>query len=126
MSQSALNVLGRPLLPCGTEPMTGYFRDGCCRTDASDRGLHVVCAVMTPEFLAFSQRRGNDLSTPRPEFDFPGLRPGDRWCLCANRWLEAWMEGVAPRVVLQSTHLNALGVVTLEQLRALAVDASGN
>ncbi len=126
MSQSALNVLGRPLLPCGTEPMTGYFRDGCCRTDASDRGLHVVCAVMTPEFLAFSQRRGNDLSTPRPEFDFPGLRPGDRWCLCANRWLEAWVEGVAPRVVLQSTHLNALGVVTLEQLRALAVDASGN
>jgi hypothetical protein len=125
MSQSALNVLGRPLLPCGTEPMTGYFRDGCCRTDASDRGLHVVCAVMTPEFLAFSQRRGNDLSTPRPEFDFPGLRPGDRWCLCANRWLEAWMEGVAPRVVLQSTHLNALGVVTLDQLRALAVDASG-
>lgn len=125
MSQSALNVLGRPLLPCGTDPMTGYFRDGCCRTDASDRGLHVVCAVMTPEFLAFSQRRGNDLSTPRPEFDFPGLRPGDRWCLCANRWLEAWTEGVAPRVVLQSTHLNALGVVTLDQLRALAVDASG-
>ena len=81
---------------------------------------------MTAEFLAFSQRRGNDLSTPRPEFDFPGLRPGDRWCLCANRWLEAWLEGVAPRVVLQSTHLNALGVVTLDQLRALAVDASGD
>jgi len=125
MSQSALNVLGRPLLPCGTEPMTGYFRDGCCRTDASDRGLHVVCAVMTSEFLAFSLQRGNDLSTPRPEFDFPGLRPGDRWCLCANRWLEAWTEGKAPRVVLQATHLNALGVVTLDQLRALAVDASG-
>ncbi|MBW8369051.1 MAG: DUF2237 domain-containing protein [Arenimonas sp.] len=124
MSQSALNVLGRPLLPCGTEPMTGYFRDGCCRTDASDRGLHVVCAVMTSEFLAFSLHRGNDLSTPRPEFDFPGLRPGDRWCLCANRWLEAWMEGKAPRVVLQATHLNALGVVTLDQLRQLAVDSS--
>ncbi len=121
MSQTALNVLGRPLAPCGTEPMTGYFRDGCCRTDAGDRGLHVVCAVMTSEFLAFSRRRGNDLSTPRPEYDFPGLRPGDRWCLCANRWLEAWMEGVAPRVVLEATHLNALGVVTLDQLRQCAV-----
>jgi len=124
MSQTALNVLGRPLAPCGTEPMTGYFRDGCCRTDASDRGLHVVCALVTAEFLAFSLRRGNDLSTPRPEFDFPGLRPGDRWCLCANRWLEAWLEGVAPRVVLESTHLNALGVVTLDQLKALASDVS--
>ena len=124
MRSLVLNVLGRPLQPCGTDPVTGYFRDGCCRTDASDRGLHVVCAVVTAEFLAFSQRRGNDLSTPRPEFDFPGLQPGDRWCLCANRWLEAWMEGVAPRVVLQATHLNALGVVTLDQLRALAVDVS--
>lgn len=124
MSPTALNVLGRPLAPCGTEPMTGYFRDGCCRTDASDRGLHVVCAVMTADFLVFSQRRGNDLSTPRPEYDFPGLRPGDRWCLCANRWLEAWMEGVAPHVILEATHLNALGVVTLDQLqsRALASD----
>ena len=126
MSQTLLNVLGRPLSPCGTEPMTGYFRDGCCRTDASDRGLHVVCAVMTAEFLAFSRRRGNDLSTPRPEYDFPGLRPGDRWCLCANRWLEAFVEGVAPRVVLEATHLNALGVVTLDQLQshALASDPS--
>lgn len=126
MGQTALNVLGRPLQPCSTDPMTGYFRDGCCRTDASDRGLHVVCAVMTAEFLAFSLRRGNDLSTPRPDFDFPGLRPGDRWCLCANRWLEAWMEGVAPPVVLHATHLNALGVVTLDQLRALSVDAAGS
>ncbi len=126
MSQTPLNVLGRPLSPCGTEPMTGYFRDGCCRTDASDRGLHVVCAVMTAEFLAFSRRRGNDLSTPRPDYDFPGLRPGDRWCLCANRWLEAFVEGVAPRVVLEATHLNALGVVTLDQLQshALASDPS--
>lgn len=126
MSQIPLNVLGRPLSPCGTEPMTGYFRDGCCRTDASDRGLHVVCAVMTAEFLAFSRRRGNDLSTPRPDYDFPGLRPGDRWCLCANRWLEAFVEGVAPRVVLEATHLNALGVVTLDQLQshALASDPS--
>lgn len=117
MSTSALNVLGRPLEPCGTDPLTGYFRDGCCRTDASDRGLHVVCAVVTAEFLAFSRARGNDLSTPRPEFDFPGLRPGDRWCLCAQRWLEASLEGVAPPVVLAATHLNALGVVTLDQLQ---------
>lgn len=126
MSQTALNVLGRPLAPCSTEPMTGYFRDGCCRTDAGDRGLHVVCAVMTAEFLEFSRRRGNDLSTPRPEYSFPGLRPGDRWCLCANRWLEAWAQGVAPRVVLEATHLNALGVVTLDQLQShrLASDPS--
>lgn len=116
-----MNVLGRPLQPCGTTPMTGWFRDGCCRTHPGDRGLHVVCAVMTAEFLAFSRLRGNDLSTPRPEFDFPGLRPGDRWCLCANRWLEAWAEGVAPRVVLEATHLNALGVVTLDQLQAHAL-----
>ena len=123
MSPTALNVLGRPLAPCGTDPMTGYFRDGCCRTDAGDRGLHVVCAVMTADFLAFSQRRGNDLSTPRPEYDFPGLRPGDRWCLCANRWLEAWMDGVAPQVVLEATHLNALGVVTLHQLQSRALSS---
>ncbi len=125
MANTALNVLGTPLQPCGTEPMTGYFRDGCCRTDASDRGLHVVCAVLTAEFLAFSRARGNDLSTPRPEFDFPGLRPGDRWCLCANRWLEAWIEGVAPAVVLEATHLNALGVVTLDQLQSRAGGLAG-
>lgn len=119
---AALNVLGRPLQPCGLDPPTGYFRDGCCRTDASDRGLHVVCAVMSAEFLAFSKARGNDLSTPRPEFDFPGLRPGDRWCLCATRWLEAWQAGMAPFVVLEATHLNALGVVDLEQLRLFAAD----
>ena len=123
---NALNVLGTALQACSYAPLTGYFRDGCCRTDASDRGLHVVCAVMTAEFLAFSRRRGNDLSTPRPDYDFPGLRPGDRWCLCANRWLEAFVEGVAPRVVLEATHLNALGVVTLDQLQshALAADPS--
>ena len=90
--------------------------------NASDRGLHVVCAVMTAEFLVFSKARGNDLSTPRPEYDFPGLRPGDRWCLCATRWLEAWQAGMAPFVVLEATHLNALGVVDLEQLRLYAAD----
>jgi hypothetical protein len=122
MSEQALNVLGRPLEPCSFAPMTGYFRDGCCRSDPGDRGLHVVCVVLTADFLAFSRQRGNDLSTPRPEFDFPGLKPGDRWCLCANRWLEALQAGMAPDVVLESTHLNTLGVVSLEQLRLYAVE----
>ncbi len=120
---SALNVLGLPLQPCGTDPMTGWFRDGCCRSDPDDRGLHVVCAVMTARFLEFSKSRGNDLSTPRPDFDFPGLKPGDRWCLCAMRWMEAYEHGLAPDVVLESTHLNALGVVPLEALRTYAVSA---
>ena len=123
MGQTALNVLGRPLQPCSTDPMTGYFRDGCCRTDASDRGLHVVCAVMTAEFLAFSLRRGNDLSTPRPEFDFPGLRPGDRWCLCAPRWKEALDAGAAPPLVLEATHEETLAIVTLGVLKDHAVEA---
>jgi uncharacterized protein (DUF2237 family) len=118
----SLNVLGQPLKPCSLSPMTGYFRDGCCRSDPTDRGLHVVCVVLTAEFLAFSRQRGNDLSTPRPEFDFPGLHPGDRWCLCATRWLEALQAGMAPDVVLESTHLNTLGVVTLDQLRLYAAD----
>jgi hypothetical protein len=104
--------------------MTGYFRDGCCRSDPTDRGLHVVCVVLTADFLAYSRDRGNDLSTPRPEFGFPGLKPGDRWCLCATRWLEALQAGMAPDVVLEATHLNALGVVTLDQLRLYAVDVN--
>lgn len=120
MDPTALNVLGQPLQPCSLDPLTGYFRDGCCRSDASDRGLHVVCAVMSAEFLDFSRASGNDLSSPRPEYGFPGLRPGDRWCLCAVRWLEAWQAGMAPFVVLEATHLNALGVVDLEQLRLYA------
>jgi uncharacterized protein len=121
----AVNVLGRPLAPCSYEPLTGYFRDGCCRTDPTDQGLHVVCVVVTADFLAFSRARGNDLSTPRPEYRFPGLKPGDRWCLCALRWLEALQAGMAPEVVLEATHVNTLGVVTLDQLRAYAVDAPG-
>ena len=118
---SALNVLGQPLEACSTDPMTGWFRDGCCRGDPQDRGLHVICAVMTEAFLEFSKARGNDLSTPRPELEFPGLKPGDRWCLCALRWLEAFQAEQAPDVVLQATHLNALGVVPLEALRSRAV-----
>ena len=100
--------------------MTGYFRDGCCRTDESDRGRHVICAEMTAEFLAFSKSRGNDLSTPRPEFGFPGLRPGDKWCLCALRWREALMAGAAPMVDLEATEESALEVVDLEDLMEFA------
>jgi uncharacterized protein (DUF2237 family) len=123
MPTGALNVFGRPLAPCSvasTGPVTGYFRDGCCHTDPTDHGLHVVCVVVTADFLEFSRARGNDLSTPRPEYRFPGLKPGDRWCLCALRWLEALQAGMAPEVVLEATHLNALGVVDLDQLRAFA------
>lgn len=117
----AINVLGTPLQVCSTEPMTGYFRDGCCNTDATDRGSHVVCAEMTDEFLTFSRQRGNDLSTPRPEYRFPGLVAGDRWCLCALRWKEAFEAGVAPPVLLESTHIRALDVLSLEQLQSCAL-----
>jgi uncharacterized protein (DUF2237 family) len=117
-----LNVLGTPLQPCSLTPRTGWFRDGCCRADPADRGMHQVCVVMTEEFLGFSFVQGNDLITPQPEHDFPGLKPGDRWCLCAPRWKEALRVGAAPRVVLAATHLNVLGVATLDELRAHAVD----
>ena len=112
------NVLGSPLQACSFDPLTGFFRDGCCRTDAQDRGSHVICARVTADFLAYSLARGNDLVTPRPEWRFVGLRPGDRWCLCALRWKEAFEAGVAPPVVLESTHARALDYVTIEQLRA--------
>ena len=117
----AINVLGTPLKLCSTDPMTGYFRDGCCNTDETDRGSHVICAEMTEEFLIFSRQRGNDLSTPRPEFRFPGLSPGDRWCLCAARWKEALDGGAAPQVVLEATHAVTLQVVPLEELKKYAV-----
>lgn len=120
MSEHALNVLGQALVPCSYDPLTGFFRDGCCNTRGDDTGSHVVCARVTAEFLAFSGTRGNDLSTPRPEYRFAGLRPGDRWCLCVLRWKEALDAGVAPPVVLDSTHQRALDVVTLEQLQAHA------
>ena len=109
-----VNVLGEPLEPCSTAPMTGFFRDGACNTCAEDTGSHTVCAVMTAEFLAYSKYVGNDLSTPRPEFAFPGLRPGDRWCLCAARFLQAADEGVAPRVHVAATHRRALEIVPLD------------
>ena len=125
MTPPALNVFGRPLAPCSFDPMTGFFRDGCCHTDPQDRGLHVVCVVVSADFLSFSKARGNDLSTPNVEYSFPGLCPGDRWCLCALRWLEALQSGMAPDVVLESTHVNVLGVVGLEQLRLYAIDPAG-
>jgi hypothetical protein len=121
-SEEDLNVLGEPLDPCSVDPLTGYFRDGCCRTDASDRGSHTVCAVVTEDFLSFSRARGNDLVTPRPAFGFPGLRPGDRWCLCVSRWKEALDAGVAPPVVLRATHVRALDLVSLEDLTTRAID----
>jgi uncharacterized protein (DUF2237 family) len=123
MSDGARNVLGTELVPCSYDPLTGYFRDGCCHTDMHDLGSHVICAKVTDEFLEFSRSRGNDLSTPRPEYRFAGLKDGDRWCLCALRWKEALAAGVAPEVVLECTHMRALDFVTIEQLTAYAVDA---
>ena len=116
----SINILGGPLAVCGTDPVTGFFRDGSCNTCAADQGSHTVCAVMTAEFLAYSKYVGNDLSTPRPEFGFDGLRPGDRWCLCAARFLQAHDEGCAPDVALSSTHQRALDIVSLDVLKAHA------
>ena len=113
----AKNVLGSELELCSESPLTGFYRNGCCETGADDHGVHVVCASVTAEFLEFSAQAGNDLSTPRPEFGFPGLVPGDRWCLCAERWHEAFEAGVAPPVVLEATHARALEWADLEALR---------
>lgn len=110
------NVLGGTLVPCSFDPMTGYFRTGCCETDKSDHGSHTVCCEMTASFLEFSKSKGNDLSTPRPEFGFPGLKPGDRWCVCAARWREAFLAGAAPSVILAATHERALDYVTMADL----------
>ena len=116
------NVLGGELLDCSTQPITGFFRDGCCRTSEQDVGRHVVCVELTVEFLEFSKSRGNDLSTPHPEFEFPGLKAGDRWCLCALRWLEALDAGKAPQLYLQATHESALEVLSIEVLKKYAID----
>lgn len=123
MSESdAKNVLGKPLKTCCRNPVTGYYRDGYCHTGSGDRGVHVVCAEVTREFLAFSARMGNDLMTPRPSMDFPGLEPGDCWCLCAERWKEAKEAGEAPPVKLESTHIYALEFIDLDDLKEHAVE----
>ncbi len=122
--EPALNVLGEPLEVCSLTPMSGFYRDGCCNTGREDIGSHTVCAVMTAEFLDFSKRAGNDLSTPVPDLGFPGLRPGDRWCLCAPRWQEALEAGQAPRVVLRATHREALSYCSLADLKRFSVDLS--
>jgi uncharacterized protein (DUF2237 family) len=119
---SPLNVLGGPLEECGTDPMTGFYRDGCCGTGAQDVGSHTVCAVVTADFLAHQKQVGNDLSTPRPEYSFPGLQPGDRWCVVAVRWMQAYLDGAAAPVVLASTHEQALDVIPLEALQEYAID----
>jgi uncharacterized protein len=116
------NVLGGPLEPCGTDPVTGFYRDGCCRTGAEDRGSHTICAVVTAEFLEHQRSIGNDLASPMPIYDFPGLQPGDRWCVTAANWLRAHQDGAAALVVLASTHERALDIVPLDALREHAVD----
>ena len=123
MSESK-NVFGEVLIPCSFEPLTGFYRDGCCTTGEEDRGKHTVCAVMTDDFLTFSASRGNDLSTPMEDFGFPGLKAGDRWCLCVDRWVEAWEAGSAPKVVLQSTEESALNYAPLEVLKNFAIERS--
>jgi hypothetical protein len=123
-AEQALNVLGQPLQPCGLDPLTGFYRDGCCNTGYDDTGIHTVCVRVTREFLAFSRKRGNDLTTPLPEAGFPGLRPGNQWCLCAGRWKEALDAGVAPPVVLAATHEETLAIVPLAELKRHAIDLS--
>ena len=122
MRAPSVNVLGGALAPCSNQPVTGFYRNGCCDTGPEDRGQHTVCAVMTTEFLAMSKYLGNDLSTPRPEFGFAGLAPGDRWCLCAGRFLQAHDEGAAPKVNLAATHRDTLQVVPLDVLQRYAAD----
>ena len=123
-ASDARNVFGEPLTPCSLDPLTGWTRNGCCETDGHDVGMHVVCAGMTEEFLDHQKRVGNDLSTPRPEFGFPGLKPGDQWCVCLARWKQALDDGVAPPIVLAATHEEALVVAPIETLREYAVDVA--
>ena len=122
MQEASVNVLGLVLEPCSTRPVTGFYRNGCCDTGTADRGVHTVCVVLTAEFLAMSKYLGNDLSTPRPEFGFAGLQAGDRWCLCASRFLQAHDEGAAPRVHLSATHKRTLDIVPLAVLQRYATD----
>lgn len=124
-TSGAKNVLGSDLQTCSLSPRTGFYRNGCCDTGAGDMGVHTVCVELTAEFLEFSKAKGNDLSTPIPQYDFPGLKPGDRWCLCAPRWKEAFDAGMAPRVFLEATHMATLEFASLEELEAYAVPPQG-
>ena len=117
-----LNIFNEPLEACSFDPVTGFFRSGCCETSEQDTGSHTVCAIMTEEFLKFSKSKGNDLSTPVPAFDFPGLNSGDRWCLCAARWLEAYEAGSAPSIIARATHRRALEIIPIEAMKELALD----
>ena len=119
-NRHSLNVLGEPLTPCSFEPLTGFLRDGCCKTNTEDAGSHLICAIVTKEFLQFSLQKGNDLITPRPDYQFPGLTPGDQWCLCVNRWIEALHAGCAPYIKLESTHIKTLETIPLNILKEYA------
>ena len=124
MDRKQKNIHGKPLELCSKDPLTGFFRNGCCDTDSNDLGLHTVCVILTEEFLKFSLKVGNDLSTPQPEFGFEGLKAGDSWCLCANRWLEAFQNNAAPKIKLKSTNIKALEVIDLDSLKAHSIDIS--
>ena len=121
-NQDQLNIFHESLEECSCDPMTGFFRTGCCETNDNDLGTHTVCALMDKEFLQFSYNQGNDLITPMPEYDFPGLKPGDKWCLCANRWLEAFEAGVAPRILAKATNLKTLEIISMDMIRKFALD----
>ena len=122
MNLDQLNIFNEPLEECSKEPKTGFFRTGCCETDAQDIGTHTVCAIMDKEFLQFSLHQGNDLITPVADFDFPGLKPGDRWCLCANRWLEAFEAGFAPHIIARATNIKTLDIIPLDKIKLFAID----
>ena len=122
MKYKSINVLGTELKDCSSDPMTGFFRDGCCNTSKEDFGIHTVCIIATKEFLKFSKSAGNDLSTPRPEFNFPGLKPGDRWCLCAMRWKEAKEQNIAPPLFLEATHQETLKIISLTELQQFVMN----
>ena len=117
-----MNIRNLPIEPCSFDPLTGFYRNGCCDTGDNDRGIHTVCVILTEEFLVFSKSVGNDLSTPMPQYDFPGLLPGQKWCLCANRWLEAYENGKAPRVYLRKSHQKSISIIDLEILKEYAID----
>ncbi len=122
MNLDQLNIFNEPLEQCSNEPKTGFFRTGCCETDAQDIGTHTVCAIMDKEFLQFSLHQGNDLITPAADFDFPGLKPGDKWCLCANRWLEAFEAGFAPHIIARATNIKTLDIIPLDKIKLFAID----